>query len=172
MDTQILVAYATKHGATAEIAEKVGQVLRQAGLRTDVLPAQRVDDLAPYKAVILGSAIYMGQWRKEAATFLRTNEKALTERPVWLFSSGPTGEGDPIQLLKGWRLPKAQQPVADRIHPRDIAVFGGALNPNKMNLIEKWMIKNVKASLGDFRNWDAIDAWAKAISDALLRETS
>jgi menaquinone-dependent protoporphyrinogen oxidase len=171
MDSQILVTYATKHGATTEIAEKIGQVLRQAGLSTDVLPAQRVDDLSPYKAVILGSAIYMGQWRKEAATFLKTNEKALTERPVWLFSSGPTGEGDPIQLLKGWRLPKAQQPVADRIRPRDIAVFGGALDPKKMNLIEKWIIKNVKASLGDFRDWDAIDTWAKAISDALLRET-
>jgi menaquinone-dependent protoporphyrinogen oxidase len=172
MDTQILVAYATKHGATAEIAEKIGQVLRQAGLSTDVLPAQRVDDLSPYQAVILGSAIYMGQWRKEAATFLGTNEKALTGRPVWLFSSGPTGEGDPIQLLKGWRLPKAQQPIADRIRPRDIAVFGGALDPKKMNLFEKWIIKNVKASLGDFRDWNAIDTWAKAISDALLRETS
>jgi menaquinone-dependent protoporphyrinogen oxidase len=171
MDTQILVAYATKYGATAEIAEKIGQVLRQAGLSADVLPAQRIDDLSPYQAVILGSAIYMGQWRKEAATFLKTNEKALTERPVWLFSSGPTGEGDPIQLLKGWRLPKAQQPVADRIRPRDIAVFGGALDPQKMNLIEKWIIKNVKASLGDFRDWDVIDAWAQAISGALLRET-
>jgi menaquinone-dependent protoporphyrinogen IX oxidase len=37
MNTQVLVAYATKYGATAEIAEKIGQVLRQAGLRTDVL---------------------------------------------------------------------------------------------------------------------------------------
>jgi len=171
MDTQILVAYATKYGATAEIAEKIGQVLRQAGLRTDVLPAKRVKDLTPYKAVILGSAVYIGQWRKEAATFLRTNEKALTERPVWLFSSGPTGEGDPIQSLKGWRLPKAQQPIADRIRPRDIAVFHGALDPERMNLIEKWMVKNVKASLGDSRDWGAIDAWARTISDALLRET-
>ncbi len=172
MDAQILVAYATKYGATAEIAEKIGQVLRQAGLSTDVLPAQHVDSPSPYKAVILGSAVYMGQWRKEAVTFLNTNEKALAERPVWLFSSGPTGEGNPIQLLKGWRLPKAQQSVADRIHPRDIAVFGGALDPKKMNLFEKWIIKNVKASLGDFRDWNAIDAWAQSISGALLRETS
>ncbi len=170
METQILVAYATKYGATAEIAEKIGQMLRQAGLRADVLLAQHVDNLSPYQAVILGSAVYMGQWRKEAAAFLKDNEKALTERPVWLFSSGPTGEGDPAQLLKGWRLPKAQQPVADRIRPRDIAVFGGALDPKKMNLFEKWIIKNVKAALGDFRDWNAIDAWAQSISDALLRE--
>ena len=171
MDIRVLVTYATKYGATAEIAEKIGQELRQAGLRTDVLPADRVSDLTPYKAVVLGSAVYIGQWQKKAATFLQAHEKALAERPVWLFSSGPTGEGDPLQLMKGWRFPKALQPIADRIHARDIAIFHGAVDPKKMNLIEKWMIKNVKAPLGDFRDWNAITAWASAIADALQRET-
>jgi menaquinone-dependent protoporphyrinogen oxidase len=171
MDIRVLVTYATKYGATAEIAEKIGQVLRQAGLIVDVLPADRVGDLSPYKAVVLGSAVYIGQWQKKAATFLKANEMALTERPVWLFSSGPTGEGDPVQLMKGWRFPTALQPIADRIHARDMAIFHGALDPKKMNFIERWMIKNVKAPIGDFRDWDAITAWASAISNALLRET-
>ncbi len=170
MDIRVLVAYATKYGATAEIADKIGQVLRQAGLQTDVLPADRVGDLSPYKAVVLGSAVYIGQWQKKAATFLRANERALAQRPVWLFSSGPTGEGDPVQLMKGWRLPTALQPIADRVHARDIAIFHGALDPKKLNLIEKWMVKNVKAPLGDFRNWNAVNAWASAIADAMLRE--
>jgi hypothetical protein len=74
-------------------------------------------------------------------------------------------------LTKGWRLSKAQQSIADRLRPCDIAVFHGTSDPKKMNMIEKWMIKNVKAPFGDFRNWDAIDTWAKAISDALLRDT-
>lgn len=172
MDTQVLVAYATKYGATAEIAEKIGQVLRQAGLPTDVLPADRVSDLTPYTAVVLGSAVYIGRWRKEAATFLKVNEKALAERPVWLFSSGPTGEGDAVELTQGWRFPEALQPVADRIHPRDIAVFPGALDPKELNLVEKWMIKNVKAPLGDFRDWDAITSWATAIADVLKEAVS
>ena len=73
MNTQVLVVYATKYGATAEIAEKIGQVLRQAGLRTDVLPADGVSDLTPYKAVVLGSAVYIGKWRKEAVKFLQAN---------------------------------------------------------------------------------------------------
>jgi menaquinone-dependent protoporphyrinogen oxidase len=172
MDSQVLVAYATKYGATAEIAEKIGQVLRQAGLRTDVLPTNRVNDLTPYKAVVLGSAVYVGQWRKEAATFLKANEKALAERPVWLFSSGPTGEGDPVELMKGWRFPKALQPIADRIHARDIAIFHGVLDRKKLNLIERWMIKKVKAPLGDFRDWDAITSWATAIADVLKEAVS
>ena len=169
MNGQVLVAYATKHGTTAQIAEKIGQGLRQAGLRTEVLPTDRVGELTPYKAVVLGSAVYIGKWRKEAATFLKTNEKALAERPVWLFSSGPTGEGDPVELTKGWRFPKALQPIADRIRPRGIAVFHGGLDPQKLNVVEKWMIKNVKAPLGDFRDWEAITSWAKSIADGLKK---
>jgi menaquinone-dependent protoporphyrinogen oxidase len=169
MEKQVLVTYGTKHGGTAEIAERIGQVLRQAGLTADVLPADRVSDLATYQAVVLGSAVYFGRWRKEAARFLKASEHELAEKSVWLFSSGPTGEGDPVELTDGWRLPEALQPIADRIQPRDIAVFHGVLDEKKLGAIDKWMIKNVKAPLGDFRDWDAITAWAKAIA-AELRE--
>ena len=170
MNTQVLVVYATKYGATAEIAEKIGQVLRQAGLRTDVLPTERVSDLTPYKAVVLGSAVYIGKWRKEAVKFLQANETVLAEKLVWLFSSGPTGEGDPVELMQGWRFPEKLQPITDRIRPRDIAVFHGHVNVKKLNFIEKWMIKNVKAPVGDFRDWEAITSWATAIADVLKEE--
>lgn len=167
MNTQVLVVYATKYGATAEIAEKIGQVLRQADLRGDVLPVDSVSDLTPYKAVVLGSAVYMGQWRKEAVEFLQANEKALAERQVWLFSSGPTGAGGPVELTKGWRFPQAQQPIADRIQPRGIAIFHGSVNIKKLNFIEKWMLKNFQTPLGDFRDWEAITSWATSIANVL-----
>jgi menaquinone-dependent protoporphyrinogen oxidase len=167
MDKQVLVAYATKYGATAEIAEKIGQVLRQAGLAADVLPADRISDLGRYQAVILGSAVYIGQWRKEAAKFFQANEAALAQRQVWLFSSGPTGKGDPVELTQGWKFPAKLQPIADRIRPRDIALFHGAIDVNKLNFLQKWMLKNVKAPSGDFRDWEAITSWASGIADAL-----
>jgi menaquinone-dependent protoporphyrinogen oxidase len=170
MNVQVLVAYATKYGATAEIAEKIGEVLRDAGLSADVLPADRVSDLSRYNAVVLCSGVYVGQWRKEAARFLEDNEKELAARPVWLFSSGPTGEGDAVELMKGWRFP--QQAVADRIQPRDIAIFHGLLDSKKLSLPDKLMIRAVKAPMGDFRDWDAIASWAAAIADALRKEVS
>jgi menaquinone-dependent protoporphyrinogen oxidase len=167
MDEKVLVAYGTKYGATAEIAEKIGEVLRQAGPPADVLAADRAGDLSAYKAVVLGSAVYIGQWRKEAAKFLKDNEQALAGKPVWLFSSGPTGEGDPEELVQGWRLPGKLQPIADRIQPRDIAVFHGAVDADKLNFIERWMLKNVQSPIGDFRDWDAITSWAVGIAEEL-----
>ena len=169
MDTKVLVAYASKRGATAEIARKVGEVLRQEGLDVDVVPAKQVSNPEEYQAVIIGSAAYMGMWRKEAVNLLKNNEKLLSERAVWIFSSGPTGEGDPVELVQGWRFPKAQQPIIERIKPRDITVFHGKLDPDTMNFFEKAIIKNVKSAIGDFRDWNAITAWAKDIAKALKK---
>lgn len=168
METPILVAYATKHGATAGIAEKIGQVLREAGLTVDVKPAAEAGNPAAYRAVVLGSAVYIGRWRKEAARFLQANEKTLAERPVWLFNSGPLGEGDPVELAGDFGFPKSLKPVADRIQPRDIAIFKGAVDLQKLNPLERWMFKNAKSSIGDFREWNAITAWATAIAQALI----
>jgi len=170
MSIHVMVGYATKHGATSEIAERIGQVLREAGLSADVVAVESVTDLAPYQAFVLGSAVYVGQWQKEAASFLEQFEEQLAQRPVWLFSSGPTGKGDPAQLMKGWRFPQALQATADRILPRDIALFHGALEPKRLSLAEKLVIKGVKAPLGDFRDWDSITSWAAAIADSLKKQ--
>ena len=167
MSDRVLVAYGSKHGATAEIAEAIGEVIREAGHDVDVLSAGSVKDLAPYAAVVLGSAVYVGKWQKEAVRFLEDQATELAQRPVWLFSSGPSGEGDPVELLKGWRLPGPLQSLADRIAPRDIAVFHGNIDPAKLGIIEKQMIKMVKAPGGDFRDWDAIRAWAFAVASEL-----
>jgi menaquinone-dependent protoporphyrinogen oxidase len=163
----VLVAYATKYGATAEIAEKVGEVLGQAGLDVDVTPVKSVRDLDAYNAVVLGSAVYVGQWRKPAVKFLKANAQKLAEMPVWVFSSGPSGEGDPVELVNGWLFPDGVKEQMEQIQPKDTAVFHGAVFAEKLGLIEKQMIKTVKAPTGDFRDWDAIAAWAAGIADAL-----
>lgn len=172
MKTRVLVTYATKYGATTEIAEKIGQVLRTAGLNVDVLPAQQVDGLSSYQAVVLGSAVYAGHWREEAVTFLKAYEYTLADMPVWFFSSGPTGEGNPVELMKGWQFPASQQLIANHIKPRGIVLFHGFLNMNELNFAEKILIKGLGAPVGDFRDWNAIKEWAQGIAETLLKEES
>jgi menaquinone-dependent protoporphyrinogen oxidase len=170
MGNKVLVVYASKYGNTAEIAERIGDVLREAGLQTDVISAKQVKKSTDYQAVVLGSAAYIGMWRKEAASFLKANEMDLVQKPVWLFSSGPTGEGDLEVMLEGWKLPSGLQTVANRIQPCDIAVFRGAVDLKKLNGFERWMMNRVQAAEGDFRDWENIIAWAKGIADEILME--
>lgn len=167
METRVLVAYASKHGMTSEIAGRIGETLQKSGLQVDVLPVKKVRDLSPYKAAVLGSAVYIAMWRKEMTKFLQANESQLSKRPLWFFSSGPMGEGDPVELLQGWSFPEAQRPLIERIKPRGIAVFHGAIDIKKMTILEKWVLKRVKAPTGDFRDWEAIAKWASGIAGEL-----
>lgn len=167
MTDKVLVAYATKHGSTTEIADKIAETLVNAGVHAVALPVEHVGDLSSYSAVVLGSAVYAGQWCKAATTFLKTHEKELAERDVWLFSSGPTGDGDAATLMKGWQLPQDVLAVADRIHVCNVALFHGELDDKKLNLVEKVIVKGVKAPLGDYRNWYAIIAWAQEIAESI-----
>ncbi len=168
MENKVLVAYASRYGSTAEIAEKIGEELRQAGLQVDVLRVKGVNEVRGYKAIIVGSAIYMGRWRKEAVKFLKNNEKLLTEQPVWLFSSGPTAKGDPIELNKGQKFPGRLTSVIERIKPRDVTIFHGVTDAKKLDFFTKFIItKIVRSSIGDFRDWNTISAWAKTIAKEL-----
>ncbi len=164
MSEKVLVAYGSKHGMTAEIAERIGKIIRETGFEVDVSPAGTARGPEEYQAVILGSGVYAGMWRREAANYLKANADELTRCPVWLFSSGPTGEGDLKKLLGGWSFPKGLQPVAERVKPKEIVVFRGAFDATKAGFFEKWIMKKVKAASGDFRDWPAIESWARNIA--------
>lgn len=168
MSKKILIAYASKYGATREIAEKIGDVLQTADFQADVLSVKDVQHVSAYQAVILGSALYVGKWQKDAETFLKQNETVLANRPVWLFSSGPTGNGNPVELVEGKRLPAGLVSIAARVHPRDVTIFHGYINLEQINTIEKWAIQRlVKKPVGDYRDWNMIVSWANEIGAVL-----
>lgn len=165
--TKVLVAYASKYGSTAEIAAAIGGVLEENGHDVTVAQAKAVNDLRPYEAVVLGSAVYVGNWMAEAVTFLESHESELAQRAVWLFSSGPTGTGDAREIVAGWLFPESVQPIADRLGPRDITLFHGNIDLKRLNFGERLLVKAMNGSTGDFRDWVAIRAWGKRIADAL-----
>jgi menaquinone-dependent protoporphyrinogen oxidase len=173
---KVLVAYATRHGATTGIAERIGSTLRERGLDATVLPAADVADVAPYDAFVIGSAAYLYHWLKEANAFVRRHRSALATKPVWLFSSGPLGtdlvdkEGKDI---REGAVPKEFAELRDTIAPRGEHVFWGAYDPDDAPIgVAEWFMKKMPASrealpVGDFRNWEEIDAWATEIADAI-----
>lgn len=163
----VLVAYASKYGATGEIARRIAQTLSTAGIPAVAHDVSTVTEPTRYHSIVVGSAVYAGHWLKEAAQFLEDNEAALVSRPVWLFSSGPTGHGDPSTLLDGWRLPANLEALAERIHACDTALFHGAIDLAKLGFGERLMIKAVKGAAGDFRDWAMIDRWASAIAEEI-----
>jgi len=85
----ILVGYASKHGATAEIAERIAEILTLAGQHAEARPVQQAGDLGGYQGFVIGSAAYTAHWRKDATAFVMSNRDLLAHRPVWLFSTGP-----------------------------------------------------------------------------------
>ena len=174
----ILVAYASKHGATEGIAERIGERLRAAGLEVEVRPAGAVRDLAAYDAFVVGSAVYMFHWMKEAARFLRRNQAVLAEQPVWLFSSGPLGTEatDPQgHDLLAVSAPKGIAELEEAVNARGHRVFFGAFHRGKPSGFGERMVAVMPAARaalpeGDFRDWDDIGNWAESIAHELSED--
>jgi menaquinone-dependent protoporphyrinogen oxidase len=174
---RVLVAYATRHGATRGIAERIAACLRHDGLEVDLSRAAEVRTVDGYDAVVMGSAAYMFHWLEEATRFARHNRASLAARPVWVFSSGPVGtervdaQGRDLLIVSE---PKEFAELRSSLHPRGEQVFYGALDPQAppIGLAERLM-RHMPASAreampaGDFRDWPAIDAWADGIAAEL-----
>jgi menaquinone-dependent protoporphyrinogen oxidase len=159
----VLVAYASKHGSTHEIAEAVASALGDCGLNADCVEAGEEKSLEGYDAVILGSAVYMKRWRGEARHFLRKHRKELAELPFWVFSSGPVGE--PTEEADAWAEPKHTIENAQELGVRDHAVFGGKV-PEE-GFMGRKMAEGTPAEYRDRRDFDEIRAWAEGVAAEL-----
>lgn len=162
---RILVAYATKEGSTADIAVAIGEELRKMGLEADVRRVEEARDVGTYEALILGSAIYLGQWRKEALEFGSAHAGDFRGKPVWLFDSGP---------LFSWpdegrnEAVKAAEELLVQMGARSRTTFGGKLLEEDAGWMMRRLVKGGRVgSYGDFRNFDRIRAWARAIGEEL-----
>jgi menaquinone-dependent protoporphyrinogen oxidase len=163
---KVLVAYASKRGSTAEIAEVVAATLRRADLRVCLEPAAEVRSLEAYDAVVLGSAVYMKRWRGDARHFLKKHRKALRQVPFWVFSSGPVG--DPAKDNPEWMEPPHLAEKVEELGGRDHVVFGGCLPAEPQGAMERAMFEGTPKEHRDRRDWGEIRAWAGEIAAALV----
>ena len=169
---RILVTYATRHTSTAEIAEAIGHVLTDTEIAesVEVMPVENVDEVEDYDAVLLGSAIYDGQWLEPALQFAQDNVDELAQRPVWLFSSGPVGE-PPVPDTDFREVTEVSE-LAERIQARGHKLFAGQLRLADLPLAERSALRQLHAVEGDYRDWGMIRAWAVEVAEALSLSTS
>ena len=170
MSDKILVAYASKCGSTGEVAEAIGQALCDAGAAVDVRLAQNVTDVSPYRAVIVGSAIRMGRWLPEAAKFVETHREALSQVPVAYFLTCMTLEDDTEENRR--TVAAYLDPVREIVQPVGVGLFAGVMDPSKLSFVFRLMMKAMGTPEGDFRDWEAIRAWADGLRPALLEAST
>ena len=162
---RVLVAVASKHGSTDEIAKVIGSELATCGLDVSVVAVQDVQTIDEYDAVVLGSAIHMGQWMKPAKEFAAREASTLGSRPVWLFSSGPVTDrskpDDPADRRQG-------DQIAESLAAREHRVFRGRLDKSGLSMTERALVRIAKAPSEDQRDWEAIRLWAAEIGATLI----
>lgn len=161
--TSILVTYATRMGATGEIATIVGDELRAAGFTVHVASCDENPPAGSYDAVVVGSAVYVGQWDRRATSYLREHVAVLAGLPVWLFQSGPCGDGAEHELIA---VPRRVRRLVSEIGAQPPITFGGRLDQeHATGRLTRWMATGSLA--GDYRDFDAVRSWAREIAQAL-----
>lgn len=159
---RVLVTAASKHGATREIAEAICERLVANGVHGWMADPDDVATLDSADAVVLGSAVYAGHWMAPAKALVERLEYSLRERPVWLFSSGPIGD-PPVPREEAVDVAEVVRATGARSH----AVFPGRIDRSRLGFGERAMVRALRVPEGDFRDWEAIAAWADEIADAL-----
>jgi menaquinone-dependent protoporphyrinogen oxidase len=159
---KVLISAASRHGSTDQIAEAIGQVLTAAGFEADIRPPDEVTTTAPYDGIVIGSAVYMGHWLEPAKKLIDRQSATLAYKPVWLFSSGPTGEptAPPVENAEIVRL-------RETAHAIDHQIFAGRLERGHLGLAERAIVAMVHAPVGDFRVWEDVRAWSQSIAQTL-----
>ncbi|MHB8163640.1 MAG: flavodoxin domain-containing protein [Methanoregula sp.] len=167
MDARILVAYASRNGSTAEIAQAIGKELAAAGLAVDVAGIKTISTITGYTAVVVGGPLYMGSVDGAVGRFVGRYHEQLQNLPVAAFAVGIAPKSpDPHAIEMSMEaLKKALGPLT----PVTSVLFAGNLDPAKINFVMRKFLAMAKIPSGDFRDWDAIAAWARELPVKLQR---
>ncbi len=164
--SSILVVYATKSGCTFGVAERIGAALASKGAQVDVVSVEDAPDPADYDGVVVGSGIRVGQWHAAAKEWVTANAAALKARPTAFYVACMTMAAEPekIEEVRAYSDPIIEE---SGVKPVDIGLFAGWFEPKKFNLVERAVLKALKTPQGDYRDWDAIEAWAEEVAPKL-----
>lgn len=168
MLSSVLIAFATRSGATAEVAEAIAAAMQEAGVSAEIQAASQVNSLTGREAVILGAPLYVGRFPKEFRHFLRLHRDALSIMRPWFFVLGPT-RNNPKDFEAAQNQAENQLAQFPHLHPADLHVFGGRWStaglPFPFSLLRRLPGNPLnKVPQEDIRDWGAIRQWATGIA--------
>lgn len=158
---RLLVAVASRSRGTSHLAEVLGDQLSSRGAEVYVLRPSDIDTFDPYDAVIVGASLAGGRWRWNARHFVRHHAEALTDRPVWLYSTATRGDendestDDVIDIDLGAII------KAIGVHEHRVFDVPG------WRALRKLEHSDARSSRGARARWDAVADWAQQILDEL-----
>ena len=160
VESNVLIAYASKHGTTREVAESIARTLGERGLAVQVDEASSVRDIARYDAVVVGGGLYMGKWHADARRLLKRHRGELAAKRLAVFAMGPDSLEESKVAESQKQLDRALAATPE-LEPIAVTIFGGALDP------ESWRFPFNRLPAFDARNWDAIQGWAEDLAASL-----
>jgi menaquinone-dependent protoporphyrinogen oxidase len=171
--SSILVVSASRHGSTGQIAQAIADELATHGHEVRHVDVDDPVSLGEHDAFVLGSAVYAGHWVAHLRRFVEEHRHLLAAKPVWLFSSGPLGNGagdlDPVGSAVSTAVtePVEVEEYARALGARGHRLFRGRLDDHDLNLFERAAVHFVHAPSGDFRDWPEIREWAAEIAEEM-----
>ncbi len=165
MTDRILVAYATRTGSTAEVADAIAGRLCEAGLSAEARSVNEVTSLEGYRGAVLGSAVRYASWLPEMTDFVSANRDALSAMPVAFFTMHMLALGDDPAAVE--ERAKYTAKARDLITPTDEVFFEGMIDPARLSFLDRLAVRLVKSPVGDRRDWERIAAWTDGLAPRL-----
>jgi menaquinone-dependent protoporphyrinogen oxidase len=170
-----LITYASLRGSTAELAERMSNILKSKGLAVDILPIDQVSvkSLQKYPTVIIGSAVINFEWLPDATSFLRKNSAQLSKVSVWCFSCGCPNTV-PKRFEKAWDA-ENEPALLDAACRREVKnikehkLFLGKFLRSHFNFWWNCFWGCCGGKYGDYRDWGEIEGWANKVGDEILK---
>jgi menaquinone-dependent protoporphyrinogen oxidase len=163
----VLVGYASRHGSTRGVAERIASRLGDQADHVDLSSVEQIEDVTELDAIVLGSPVYDQSWLPECTQFVDRNLDALAARQVWLFSVGSFGDTHPLWGRFATKEPKEINALRDAIRPRQYRIFAGVIERNRWPFFSRLLFRAAGGHFGDNRDWPEIDAWAAGIARSM-----
>lgn len=140
------IVYSTKHGTTQKVATMIRDL---APADTELFNLNEVKDvdLAEFDCIILGGSIHAGTIQKSINKFCAKHMQELTTKPLGLFLSCLDEEKAAAQFNTAY-------PEVLRQHARSSKLTGGEALYERMNFVERLLMKKISGKKESFSRID------------------